>query len=256
MNRDDPSVFQTINVCKARKGEKLDSKEMRKRKSKEVQELEDFKVKMKVAKSKTRITPGKKVWSKWVETRKDPNKPWCESSGLSPREGSTQSKSRTKCAKRCGWSGGYFKPHPRQRPLQHVLLANASFADLKARRNRDTISFYVVTPKDLRKKRKIWSLLENRCGIRGTSQVFVTYLEEDLNGHGLQKDVLVPRWYWKATLKTCNVHWRDGFIPAISSVRKNDPEQLMRETFRVRACERVDPGFLITVLVQKSGMER
>ena len=60
--------------------------------------------------------------------RKDPNKPWNESFGLNRREGSTQSESRTK---RCGWSSGYFEPHPRQRSLQRVLLANASFADLK-----------------------------------------------------------------------------------------------------------------------------
>ena len=87
---------------------------------------------MKVVKSEARITPGKKVLSKWVETRKDPTKPWYESSGLSPREGSTQSESRTKCTKRCGWSSGFFEPHPRQRSLQCVLLANASLADLKA----------------------------------------------------------------------------------------------------------------------------
>ena len=196
---------------------------------------------MKVVKSDAGMT-----LSKWVETRKDPNKPWYESSGR-PREGCTQSKSRTKCAKRCGWSSGYFGPHP----------ANASFADLKARRNRDTISFYMVPPKDLRRKRKIWRLLKNRCGIRDTSQVFATHVEEDLNEHGLKKDALVPCWYWKATLKTCSVHWRNGFILAISGVRANDLEQLMCETFRVRACERVDPGSLTTVeILQKSGMER
>ena len=66
--------------------------------------LGEFEVKMKVVQSEARMTPGKKVWSKWVETRKDPNKLWYESSGLGPREGSTQLKSRTKCAKRCGWS--------------------------------------------------------------------------------------------------------------------------------------------------------
>ena len=206
VNREDPSVFKTINVCEARMGEKLDPKEMRKRKAKEVQEIDEFEVKVKVVKSETRMTQGKKVWSKWVETRKDPNKPWYESSGLSPREGSTQSKSRTECAKRCGWSSGYFEPHPRQRSLHRVLLANASFADLKAWRNRDTISFYVVIPEDLRRKREIWSLLKNRCGIRDTSQVFATHVEEDLNEHGLQKDALVPWWYLKATLKTCSVY--------------------------------------------------
>ena len=50
VNREDPSVSKTINVCEARMGEKLDSKEMRKRKAKELQELDEFKVKMKVAK--------------------------------------------------------------------------------------------------------------------------------------------------------------------------------------------------------------
>ena len=148
VDREDPNVFKTINVCEARMGEKLDSKEMRTRKAKEVQEFDEFEVKMKVVKSEARMTPGKKVCSKWMERRKDPNNPWYESSGLSPREGCTQSKSRTKCAKRCGWSSGYFGPHPRQRSLQRVLLANA----LKARRNRDTISFYMVPPKDLRRK--------------------------------------------------------------------------------------------------------
>ena len=37
-----------------------------------------------------------------------------------------------------------------------------------------TISFCVVTPRDLRRKRNIWRLLKNRCGIRDTSQVFAT----------------------------------------------------------------------------------
>ena len=79
-----------------------------------------------------------------------------------------------------------------------------------------------------------------------------------LNEHGLQKDALVPWWYWKATSKTCSVHWGDGFIPAIVGVRANDLEQLMRETFKVRACEHVDPGFLTTSgrVAQDSCMER
>ena len=234
-------VIVEVNVCEARTVEKLDSQEMRKRKAKEVQEFDELEVKMKVVKTEARMKPGKKVWSKGVETRKDPNKLWYESSGLSPREGSAQSKSRTKCAKRCGWSSGNFELHPRQRSLQRVHLANASFADLKARWNRDTISFYVVPPKDLRRKRKIWSLLKNRCGIRDASQVFAIHVEEDLNEHGLLEDALVPWWYWKATLKTCSVHWGGGVIPAISGLRANDLEQLMRETFRVRVCEGVDP---------------
>ena len=167
-------------------------------------------------------------------------------SGLSPREGSTQSKSRTKCIKRCGWSNGHFGPRLRQSSLQRVHLARASFADSKAWRNRDTVSFYVVPHKDLRRNVKIWSLLKNRRGVRDTSEVFATYVEESPNEHGLEKDAVVPCRYWKATLKTCSVYRGDGFIPAISGVRANDLEQLMREAFKAKICERVDPGFLTT----------
>ena len=60
------------------------------------------------------------------------------------------------------------------------------------------------------------------------------HVEEGPNEHGLQKDAVVPLWYWKGSLKTCSVYWRDGFILAISGVRANDFEQLMRGV-----CERV-----------------
>ena len=50
VNGEGPSVPKTINVCEARMGEKLDSKEMRKRKAKEAQELDEFEVKLKVVK--------------------------------------------------------------------------------------------------------------------------------------------------------------------------------------------------------------
>ena len=61
VDREDPSVSKAINACEARKGEKLNSEEMRKRNAKEVQEFDEFEVKMKVVKSETRMTPGKKV---------------------------------------------------------------------------------------------------------------------------------------------------------------------------------------------------
>ena len=40
-------VIDEVIVCEARTGEKLDSQEMRKRKAKEVQEFDEFDVKMK-----------------------------------------------------------------------------------------------------------------------------------------------------------------------------------------------------------------
>ena len=84
-----------------------------------------------------------------------------------------------------------------------------------------------------------------------TAALFVTRVKcsQRFGPHerGLQKDALVPWWCWKATLKTCSVHWRDGFTPAIIGVRANDLEQLMCDTFRVGVCERVDRGFLTRV---------
>ena len=47
-------------------GEEIDSKEMLKRKAKEVQEFGEFEVKTKVDKTEARMTPRKKVWSKWT----------------------------------------------------------------------------------------------------------------------------------------------------------------------------------------------
>ena len=118
------------------------------------------------------MTPGKKV-SKWVDTRQDPNKPWYESSGLRPREGSTQSKSRTKCAKRCGWSSGHFWTSPTSK--------------LFSKRSTGTeIPF-----------RSTWHHPRTSAGNEIVA-VFVTrveclqHVEEDLNEHGLQKDALIP----------------------------------------------------------------
>ena len=40
-----------------------------------MRELDESEVKMEADESEMRVTPGKKIWSKWVETRKDPNSP-------------------------------------------------------------------------------------------------------------------------------------------------------------------------------------
>ena len=60
VNREDPSVSKTVNANEARMGEKLDSKEVRERRAKELQEFDEFEVKMKVVKSEARMTPGKR----------------------------------------------------------------------------------------------------------------------------------------------------------------------------------------------------
>ena len=72
VNYEDPSTSEAIEAYDARTGERLDSEDVRKGRAKEVRELDEFEVKMEVDESEMRVTPGKKIWSKWVETRKAP----------------------------------------------------------------------------------------------------------------------------------------------------------------------------------------
>ena len=106
---------------------------------------------------------------------------------------------------------------------------------------------HVAPPKDLRKKRKIWRLLKSLYGTRDASQVFATYVEEGLNDHGFQRNAVVPCLHWSAMLEAVGVHWGDDFIFGIPDDRADDLEQLMREVFKVKICERIGPGFLTSV---------
>ena len=91
---------------------------------------------------------------------------------------------------------------------------------------------YVVPPKDLRKKVKIWRLFQSLYGTR-----------EGLNDHVFQRNAVVPCLYWGATLEAFGVHWGDDFIFGIPDDRADDLEHLMR-VFKVKICERIGPGFL------------
>ena len=75
VNYEDPSTSGATEVHDARAGERLDSEEVPKGRAKEARELDEFEVKMEVDESEMRVTPGKKIWSKWVETRNDLNSP-------------------------------------------------------------------------------------------------------------------------------------------------------------------------------------
>ena len=48
-------------------------------------------------------------------------------------------------------------------------------------------------------------------------------------------------------LEALGVHWGDDFIFGIPDDRAEDLEQLMREVFKVKICERIGPGFLTSV---------
>ena len=64
---DDSKASEAREAFDARTGEKLDPAEVR--------ELDEFEVIMEVGESELWATSGKKIWSKWVETRKDPASP-------------------------------------------------------------------------------------------------------------------------------------------------------------------------------------
>ena len=70
---EDSSTTEAMEAYDARTGDRLDSEEVRKGRAKEARELDEVEVKMEVDESEMRVTPGKKIWSKWVETREDPN---------------------------------------------------------------------------------------------------------------------------------------------------------------------------------------
>ena len=66
---EDPSATEAIEAYDARTGEKLDSEEVRKGRTKDVRELDEFEVKMEVDESEMRSTPGKDPNSSAIRCR-------------------------------------------------------------------------------------------------------------------------------------------------------------------------------------------
>ena len=166
-----------------RTGEKLDSEEVRKERAKEVRELDEFEVKMEVGESEMRLTPGKKIWSKWVETRKDPNSSAIRCRLCATEVNTGESRSDTFAATPplkfvrliLSWAASY-KPK-RAKPSMIIAVFDISVAFFHGKVRK---VIYVVPPKDLRKKGKIWRLLKSLYGTCDASQVFATYVEEGL----------------------------------------------------------------------------
>ena len=88
---------------------------------------------------------------------------------------------------------------------------------------------YVVPPKDLRKKGKIWRLLKSLHGTRDACQVFAMYVEEGLNERGFQRHAVVSCLYWDSMLEALGVHWGDDFILGISDDMADDLEEVLKE---------------------------
>ena len=106
---------------------------------------------------------------------------------------------------------------------------------------------YVVPPKDLRKKVKIWRLLKSLYGTRDASQVFATYVEEGLNDHGFREmrwcRVCTGAQCWKHLVCTGETISSSAFQMTGRTISNNS----MREVFKVKICERIGPGFLTSV---------
>ena len=207
---EDPSATQAIVAYDVKTGERLDSEEVRKGRAKEMRELDEFKVKMEVDELEMRTTPGKKIWSKWVETRKDPNSPAIRCRLCATEVNTGEPRSDTFAATPplkfvrliLSWAASYKPKRANASMIIAVFDISVAFFHGKVRK-----VIYVVPPKDLRKKGKIWRLLKSLYGTRDASQVFATYVEEGLNDHGFQRNAVVPCLYWGAPLEALGVHW-------------------------------------------------
>ena len=74
---------------------------------------------------------------------------------------------------------------------------------------------------------KIWRLLKRLYGNCDAGQVFATYVEEELNERGSQRNAVVPNLYWSATLEAVGVHWGDDSSFAFQMTKG------MREVFKL-----------------------
>ena len=188
MDYEDPAATEAIEAYGARTVEKLDSEEVRKGRAKEVRERDEFEVKMVVHESEMRLTPGKKIWSKCVETRKDPNSSATRCRLCATEVNTGESRSETPPLKFVrlilSWAASYTPKRPNASMIIAVFDISVAFFHAKVRK-----VIYVVPPKGLRKKGKIWRLLKSLFGNRDASQVFATYVEEGLNDHGIQRNV-------------------------------------------------------------------
>ena len=211
---EDPSTSETIEAQGARTGERLESEEVRKGRAKEVRELDEFEVKMEVDESEMRVAPGKKFWSKWVETRKDPNSPAirCRLCATEVNTGEPRSDTFLETLPLkfvrlvLSWAASYQPKRANASMIIAVFDTSVAFFHGTVRK-----VIYVVPPKDLRKKVNISRLLKSLYGTRDASQLFATYVEEGLNEHGFQRNAVVPCLYWRAVLEALGVHWGDEF---------------------------------------------
>ena len=185
--------------------------EVRKGRAKEVRELDEFEVKMEFDESEMQVTPGKKIWSKWVETRKDPNNPsiGCRLCATEVNMGEPRSDT---CAATL-WLCLTFRERSFHRESAQGDLRSAirrTFARRRRSGGWSRVSTELVT--QVKCLRRTW--------------------EEGLNDHGFPEKM---RWcrvcIGGAMLEALGVHWGDDFIFGIPDERADDLEQMMREVF-------------------------
>ena len=131
-----------------------------------------------------RVAPGKKIWSKCVETRNDPNCPAIRCRLCATEVKTGESRSDTFAATPLlkfvrlilSWAANYNPKRANASMIIAVFDISVAFFHGQVRK-----VIYVVPPNDIRKKEKIWRLLKSLQGTRDASQVFATYVEEKLN---------------------------------------------------------------------------
>ena len=143
-----------------------------------MRELDEFEVEMEVDESEMRVTPGRRIWSKWVETRKD-----------RARKSTRVNRDLTSLRQRLlkfvrlilSWAASWKPKRANASMIIAVFDISVPFFHGKVRK-----VMYVVLQKDLRKKVKIW--IKSLNGTRDASQVFATHVEEGLSEHENNKN--------------------------------------------------------------------
>ena len=152
---EDPNTTEAIEAYDARTGERLDSEEVRQGRTREVRKLDELEVKMEVDESEMRLAPCKKIWSKCVETRNDPNCPAIRRRLCATEVNTGESRSDTFAATPplkfvrliLSWAANY---NPKRANASMIIAVFDISVALFHGQVRTVI--YVVPPNDIRKK--------------------------------------------------------------------------------------------------------
>ena len=190
--------------------------------------------------------PGKKIWSKWVETMKDPNDEdaRCRLCATEVNTGGDRMDcfAATPPLKLVRFVLSWAATHKPKKSGEKMVIVifdiSVAFFHGKAR-----LVLYVVPPKDLRKPGVIWRLLKSLYGTRDASQVFAEYVSDSLRAESHERSCISPCLYFSEELENLMAHHGDDFIGALPESQLETLKDIMNRRFKVKFAKVVGEGF-------------